>query len=100
VAPADPGVSGVQVSKELRSVSVAHTGTGTTGVDRELDLRGEVCPYTFLKARLALEEMRPGQVLRVVVDSPASLRDVPRSLEQAGHRVLVAESGTILVQRR
>ena len=36
--------------------------------DRELDIRGEVCPYTFVKTRLALEEMQPGQVLRVLVD--------------------------------
>ena len=45
----------------------------------DLDLRGEVCPYTFLKARLALEAISPGRVLRVVVDNAASARDVPRS---------------------
>jgi TusA-related sulfurtransferase len=85
---------------EFQAGSVAETGTEGTPVDRELDLRGEVCPYTFLKARLALEEMLPGQVLRVVVDSPASARDVPRGLEQVGHRVLAADAGTIVVRRR
>ena len=54
----------------------------------ELDLRGEVCPYTFLKAKLALESLGSGMVLRVVVDNPASARDVPRSLAGAGHVVL------------
>ena len=54
----------------------------------ELDLRGEVCPYTFLKARLALESISPGVVLRVVVDNAASAHDVPRSLATAGHAVL------------
>ena len=54
----------------------------------ELDLRGEVCPYTFLKARLALETLAAGAVLRVVVDNEASARDVPRSLAAAGHTVL------------
>jgi TusA-related sulfurtransferase len=64
-----------------------------------------VCPYTFLKARLALEEMDPGQVLRVVVDGPGSARDVPRSLEQLGHQILAVVTGqtpgtgTILVRR-
>ncbi|HEY7141483.1 MAG TPA: sulfurtransferase TusA family protein [Methylomirabilota bacterium] len=54
----------------------------------ELDLRGEVCPYTFLKARLALESLPAGTVLRVVVDNETSARDVPRSLAGAGHAVL------------
>jgi tRNA 2-thiouridine synthesizing protein A len=54
----------------------------------ELDLRGEVCPYTFLKARLALEALPAGALLRVLVDNEASARDVPRSLAAAGHAVL------------
>jgi TusA-related sulfurtransferase len=53
----------------------------------ELDVRDEVCPYTFLKAKLALEPLRPGECLRVVVGNEASARDVPRSLAEAGHAV-------------
>lgn len=92
------------MSERLRSASDAPSGAEVTGVDRELDLRGEVCPYTFLRARLALEEMSPGQVLRLVVDNPASARDVPHSLEQAGHQVVVAGAAglhdwTIVVRR-
>jgi tRNA 2-thiouridine synthesizing protein A len=54
----------------------------------ELDLRKEVCPYTFLKARLALEALPAGALLRVLVDNETSARDVPRSLTAAGHAVL------------
>lgn len=57
-------------------------------MELDLDLRGEVCPYTFLKARLALEALPVGAVLRVLVDNEASARDVPRSLAAAGHAVL------------
>jgi TusA-related sulfurtransferase len=57
----------------------------------ELDLRGEVCPYTFLKARLALEALGPGALLRVVVDNETSARDVPRSLAGLGHAVLACD---------
>ena len=56
-----------------------------------LDLSGEVCPYTFLKARLALEGLAPGTGLHVIVDNEASARDVPRALAGAGHRVLSAD---------
>ncbi len=59
---------------------------------QELDLRGEVCPYTFLRSKLTLETMAPGQVLRVVVDNETSARDVPRSLSGAGHVVLTIEA--------
>jgi tRNA 2-thiouridine synthesizing protein A len=57
----------------------------------ELDIRGEVCPYTFLRAKLALESMDAGQVLRVVLGNETSARDVPKSLADAGHAVLGVE---------
>ena len=56
--------------------------------DRELDIRGEVCPYTFVKTRLALEEMVPGQVLRVLVDYEPATKNVPRSVKLQGDDVL------------
>lgn len=59
--------------------------------DTELDVRGEVCPYTFLKAKLALEPMAPGQILRVILGNEVSARDVPKSLGAAGHAVLAVE---------
>ena len=59
--------------------------------DRELDIRGEVCPYTFVKTRLALEEMAPGQVLRVWVDYEPATKNVPRSVKLQGDDVLSVE---------
>ena len=56
--------------------------------DRELDLKNEVCPYTFVKSKLAIEEMESGQVLRIVVDYLASTENVPRSMENEGHEIL------------
>lgn len=63
-----------------------------TTIDRELDLRGEVCPYTFVKTKLALEEMLPGQVLRVLVDYEPATKNVPRSVKLQGDQVLGVES--------
>jgi tRNA 2-thiouridine synthesizing protein A len=56
-----------------------------------LDLKGEVCPYTFVKSKLALEEMESGQVLRVIVDNPGSAANVPRSLSSEGHQIVNVE---------
>jgi tRNA 2-thiouridine synthesizing protein A len=70
-------------------VAAAHPGPEAVA---ELDLRGEVCPYTFLKARLALDELPAGAVLCLVVDNETSARDVPRSLAGAGHAVIESAS--------
>ena len=51
-------------------------------------MRGEVCPYTFVKSKLALEQLETGEVLRVIVDNPRSADDVPRSLAGEGNEVL------------
>jgi TusA-related sulfurtransferase len=74
-------------------------------VDEELNLRGEVCPYTFVKSKLALEDLAPGQVLRVIVDNPESAENVPRSLTNEGNEVLdvgpiAGEAWSILVRKR
>jgi TusA-related sulfurtransferase len=63
----------------------------TAGVDVELDLKGEVCPYTFVKSKLELEEMEVGQVLRVVVDHRPAVENVPRSMKNEGQEVLGIE---------
>ncbi len=82
----------------------ADTACGERALADELDLRGEVCPYTFLKARLVLESLPPGAVLRVLVDNEPSARDVPRSLAGAGHAVLscgpAPAGGWAIVARR
>lgn len=57
-------------------------------VDRKIDIRGDVCPYTFVKSKLALEELQRGQVLEVVVDHKPATENVPRSMENEGHKVL------------
>jgi len=56
--------------------------------DRVLDIRGEVCPYTYVKTRLALEEMKTGQVLSVQVDYEPATRSVPRSVTIQGDEIL------------
>lgn len=57
-------------------------------IDQEIDLKGEVCPYTFVKSKLAIEEMESGQVLRVILDHMPAVENVPRSLSGEGHEVL------------
>ena len=62
-------------------------------VDQEIDLKGEVCPYTFVKSKLAIEELESGQVLRVILDHLPAVDNVPRSLSGEGHEVLEVAQG-------
>jgi tRNA 2-thiouridine synthesizing protein A len=55
---------------------------------RELNLKGKICPYTFIESMLELEDMKPDEVLRVIVDYPPAVCDVPRSLKNEGYEIL------------
>lgn len=59
--------------------------------DLEIDLRGVICPYNFVKTKLKLETMKQGQILSVLLDEGDPIRNVPRSVENEGHTVLVQE---------
>ncbi len=55
---------------------------------RHLDLKGEVCPYTFVKSKLIIEEMEVGEILEVCVDHAPAAKNVPRSMEMEGQEVV------------
>jgi tRNA 2-thiouridine synthesizing protein A len=61
---------------------------GTSGAPEVLDLGGEVCPYTFVRAKLRLEELPLGSRLDVLVDHRPAADNVPRSLRAEGQEVL------------
>jgi TusA-related sulfurtransferase len=61
--------------------------------DRELDITGEICPMTFVRTRLALDRMAPGEVLLVRLRGEEPLRNVPRTATEQGHQVLSVETG-------
>jgi tRNA 2-thiouridine synthesizing protein A len=63
------------------------------GPDQELDITGEICPMTFVRTRLALDRMAPGQTLRVRLRGEEPLRNVPRTAREQGHEVLSLETG-------
>ena len=71
--------------------------------DIELDLRGVICPYNFVKTKLKLETMAHGQVLSVLLDDGDPIKNVPRSVENEGHTVLgqdrVGSSYRVLIRR-
>jgi tRNA 2-thiouridine synthesizing protein A len=49
---------------------------------QELDIRGKVCPMTFVYTKLKLEEMKKGELLRVILDFPAAVDSVPANCKR------------------
>jgi tRNA 2-thiouridine synthesizing protein A len=61
--------------------------------DRVLDITHEVCPMTFVRTRLALDRMAPGEVLLVLLQGDEPLRNVPRTAREQGHEILEQHVG-------
>ncbi len=56
-------------------------------IDVELDLRGTPCPLNFVRTKLQLQRMQPGQVLEVLLDAGEPIEQVPDSLTMAGYEI-------------
>jgi TusA-related sulfurtransferase len=56
-----------------------------------LDITSEVCPITFVKTKLLIERMAPGQIAEVRLNDGEPLQNVPRSVREHGHEVLSLE---------
>lgn len=56
-----------------------------------LDITQEVCPLTFVKTKLLLERLAPGEVAEIRLSAGEPLDNVPRSVREAGHAVLSLE---------
>ncbi|WP_417835414.1 sulfurtransferase TusA family protein [Thalassospira tepidiphila] len=60
----------------------------TATPDHKIDITNDVCPMTFVRTRLKLETMTPGQVLEVTLGTGEPLKNVPRSVTEMGDEVV------------
>ena len=66
---------------------------------RTLDITDVTCPMTWVKTKLELERMAPGEELAVRCRAGEALENVPRSAADAGHDVAVAGVIVRIVRR-
>lgn len=57
-------------------------------IDDTVDITDVVCPVTFVKAKVALEELDEGQVLAIRMNDGEPVQNVPRSIKEEGHQIL------------
>lgn len=79
--------------------SVRYDETG-----HSVDIRGQRCPYTFIRARLALEQIEIGGVLDILLDNRTALENLPRAFMYQGQEYIetrvVSDSEWIIRIRR
>ena len=56
--------------------------------DHHIDITGLICPMTFVRTKLFLERIAPGETLEVRLKGTEPLDNVPRSARQHGHKIL------------
>lgn len=56
--------------------------------DEFLDITDVVCPMTFVKTKVALEDLDDGQILELRLNDGESIQNLPRSLKDDGHKIL------------
>ncbi len=98
-----------QMGKDLKLAPVDKAAAVTTNVQPEVkpvvtpvaapaassapvyDLRGVACPLNYVKTKLKLEMMDAGERLEVWLDAGEPIKNVPMSLKNDGHLLLLQE---------
>ena len=57
-------------------------------IDDNVDITDVVCPVTFVKAKVALEELDDGEILAIRMNDGEPVQNVPRSIKEEGHQIL------------
>lgn len=68
--------------------------------DAFVDITDVVCPITFVKTKVALEELEKGQTLQVRLNDGEPIQNVPRSLKSEKHKITEItrnDDGTYLI---
>ncbi len=60
-------------------------------MSRPLDLRAWACPLTWVKTRIALDRLAPGERLEAWLAAGEPADSVPRTAAEEGHRVVAVE---------
>jgi tRNA 2-thiouridine synthesizing protein A len=66
---------------------------------RTLDITALTCPMTWVRTKLELERLAPGEALEVRCRPGEALENVPRSAVEAGHEVHVDGAVVRIVRR-
>ena len=59
---------------------------------QEIDLLDEICPMTFVKTKLAIEQINQGERIKVIFNSQEAKTNVPKSLSEVNHKIIAIKN--------
>ena len=74
----------IRIEKERKSMAEIQ-------FDDQVDITDKVCPLTFVKAKVAIEELDDGEILAIRMNDGEPVQNVPRSMKEEGHKILKLE---------
>ena len=60
-------------------------------IDHYLDITPYVCPFTFVRTKLLMERMKPGEVAEILLSGGDPFENVPRSVFERGYEIISLE---------
>jgi sulfite reductase (ferredoxin) len=91
-----------KVQKEVPKIS--EIVAGITPDKRFKDFRGVACPMNFVKTKIELSSMKSGELLEILLDDGAPIKNVPGSVRSEGHHVLEEKQNknfwTVLIRKQ
>ena len=57
-------------------------------IDDTVDITDKVCPLTFVKAKVAIDELEDGEVIAIRMNDGEPVQNVTRSIKEEGHQIL------------
>ncbi len=62
---------------------------------KQLDVRGEICPYPMMKTVQALKKLNTGdEGLEVITDHAPALETIPTQAARLGYQAVIEETGS------
>ena len=58
-------------------------------IDDTVDITDKVCPLTFVKAKVAIDELDDGEVIAIRMNDGEPVANVPRSIKDEGHLIIM-----------
>jgi len=49
---------------------------------KKVDIKGQMCPMTFVYTKLALEELNKGDILKVELDFLPAIKNIPKNCKR------------------
>lgn len=92
------------MDNSLRFPEIAPAGGRASAEKTEFrDFRGVKCPMNFVKTKIVLESMKPGEKLEILLDDGEPIENVPASLKNEGHEIVKLEKSgeywTVLIRK-